>query len=79
MLDATRLSPITEKLAMEPAGRYQGVEKHSSGFKLLAAMGWKEGDGLVRTCKNKPVTAPQSTTSINGLGQALCRVRNGKG
>lgn len=28
--------------------RYQGVEKHSSGFKLLAAMGWKEGEGLVR-------------------------------
>lgn len=27
--------------------RYQGVEKHSSGFKLLAAMGWKEGQGLV--------------------------------
>ena len=28
--------------------RYQGVEKHSSGFKLLASMGWKEGEGLVR-------------------------------
>ncbi len=27
--------------------RYQGVEKHSSGFKLLSAMGWKEGEGLV--------------------------------
>ena len=27
--------------------RYQGVEKHSSGFKLLASMGWKEGEGLV--------------------------------
>lgn len=28
--------------------RYQGLEKHSSGFKLLSAMGWKEGEGLVR-------------------------------
>ncbi len=27
--------------------RYQGLEKHSSGFKLLSAMGWKEGEGLV--------------------------------
>ena len=31
--------------------RYQGVEKHSSGFKLLASMGWKEGEGLV-SCKS---------------------------
>lgn len=30
------------------AQRYQGVEKHSSGFRLLSAMGWKEGEGLVR-------------------------------
>jgi hypothetical protein len=29
--------------------RYQGLEKHSSGFKLLSAMGWKEGEGLVRS------------------------------
>ena len=29
--------------------RYQGVEKHSSGFKLLASMGWKEGEGLVKS------------------------------
>ncbi|KAK9821125.1 hypothetical protein WJX81_002607 [Elliptochloris bilobata] len=28
------------------AQRYQGVEKHSSGFRLLSAMGWKEGEGL---------------------------------
>lgn len=27
---------------------YQGVAKASTGFKLLEAMGWKEGDGLVR-------------------------------
>jgi hypothetical protein len=27
--------------------RYQGVDKASAGFKLLAAMGWKEGEGLV--------------------------------
>ncbi len=32
---------------MKDAPRYQGVEKHSSGFKLMAAMGWKEGEGLV--------------------------------
>ena len=28
--------------------RYEGVDKASAGFKLLRAMGWKEGDGLVR-------------------------------
>lgn len=29
-----------------PKQRYQGVDKQSSGYKLLAAMGWKEGEGL---------------------------------
>ena len=28
--------------------KYQGVDKESSGYKLLAAMGWQEGNGLVR-------------------------------
>ena len=28
--------------------KYQGVDKESSGYKLLAAMGWQEGSGLVR-------------------------------
>lgn len=37
---------ITAMLAKEDE-RYQGVQKHSSGFKLLASMGWKEGEGLV--------------------------------
>ncbi len=64
---------------MEPAGRYQGVEKHSSGFKLLAAMGWKEGEGLVSPVGDKPVTAPQSTTSTDEHQHALSRVQNGKG
>ena len=27
--------------------KYQGVDKESSGYKLLAAMGWQEGNGLV--------------------------------
>ena len=27
--------------------KYQGVDKESSGYKLLAAMGWQEGCGLV--------------------------------
>jgi len=26
--------------------RYQGVQKESAGYKLMAAMGWKEGEGL---------------------------------
>lgn len=25
---------------------YQGVQKESAGYKLLASMGWKEGEGL---------------------------------
>jgi Pin2-interacting protein X1 len=28
--------------------RYQGVDKQSAGYKLLASMGWSEGEGLVR-------------------------------
>ena len=27
---------------------FQGVDKESAGYKLLASMGWKEGEGLVR-------------------------------
>lgn len=27
---------------------FQGVNKTSCGYKLLAAMGWQEGEGLVR-------------------------------
>lgn len=26
---------------------YQGIEKDSMAYKLLASMGWKEGEGLV--------------------------------
>lgn len=26
---------------------YQGIEKDSTAYKLLASMGWKEGEGLV--------------------------------
>ena len=50
--------------------RYQGVEKHSSGFKLLASMGWKEGEGLVSS-------APGSTQTwlrpVYANGQYLSR------
>ncbi len=35
--------------ATAPVTRYQGVDKQSSGYKLLAAMGWKEGEGLGAT------------------------------
>ena len=30
------------------ASRFQGVHKQSTGYKMLAALGWKEGEGLVR-------------------------------
>ncbi len=33
--------------AMTQPIKYQGVDKQSSGYKLLAAMGWQEGSGLV--------------------------------
>jgi hypothetical protein len=36
--DAARLGPAL----------YNGVDKGSTAYKLLASMGWKEGDGLVR-------------------------------
>jgi hypothetical protein len=29
------------------ASRFQGVHKQSTGYKMLAALGWKEGEGLV--------------------------------
>lgn len=32
--------------------KYQGVDKQSSGYKLLAAMGWQEGSGLVSFARN---------------------------
>jgi G-patch domain len=27
---------------------YQGIERDSMAYRLLASMGWREGDGLVR-------------------------------
>lgn len=32
--------------AVSSVQRYQGVQKESAGYKLLASMGWKEGEGL---------------------------------
>lgn len=34
--------------AQQAAVRYQGVDKASFGYKLLANLGWREGEGLVR-------------------------------
>ncbi|KAG2496381.1 hypothetical protein HYH03_005609 [Edaphochlamys debaryana] len=31
---------------MAPTPLFQGVDKNSAGYKLLASMGWREGDGL---------------------------------
>eukprot|EP01023_Acetabularia_acetabulum_P066816 TRINITY_DN9077_c0_g1_i6.p1 TRINITY_DN9077_c0_g1~~TRINITY_DN9077_c0_g1_i6.p1 ORF type:complete len:510 (+),score=100.19 TRINITY_DN9077_c0_g1_i6:69-1598(+) len=31
---------------MSGVSRYQGVDKEGAGYKLLTALGWKEGDGL---------------------------------
>ena len=41
MAAAVAQQPVTA-----PVTRFQGVDKQSSGYKLLAAMGWKEGEGL---------------------------------
>jgi hypothetical protein len=57
--------------------RYQGVEKHSSGFKLLAAMGWKEGEGLVSVWKTSALLAdglPAATRS-----EVLSHIAGSKG
>lgn len=44
--------PATSDPGTAPAARapslYQGVDKGSAGYKLLHAMGWREGQGLVR-------------------------------
>ena len=29
-----------------PYERYQGVDKQSAGYRLMASMGWQEGEGL---------------------------------
>jgi hypothetical protein len=29
-----------------PQQRFQGVQKESAGYKLMSAMGWREGEGL---------------------------------
>jgi len=34
------------KIRIEMSVRYQGVQKESAGYRLLASMGWKEGEGL---------------------------------
>lgn len=31
-----------------PPVLFQGIDKGSFGYKLLAAQGWREGEGLVR-------------------------------
>jgi G-patch domain len=38
---------------------YQGIEKSSAAYKMLASMGWQEGDGLVRFLQ-VPVRAAQA-------------------
>lgn len=44
----------TMAAATEPHVLYQGVNKHSAGYKLLTSMGWKEGEGLVRARSPSP-------------------------
>ena len=41
--------PAAKEASAQQAGGplYQGVEKLSAGYKLMAAMGWREGEGLV--------------------------------
>ena len=46
---------MTENGAAKQNELYQGVHKASTAYKLLASMGWKEGQGLVRA-------ASQATT-----------------
>ena len=43
-----RLSLLHARAVMSGATRFQGVEKGSTAYKLLAKMGWEEGKGLVR-------------------------------
>lgn len=39
---------MEDSVALKIRDVYQGVEKVSAGYKMLAAMGWQEGEGLVR-------------------------------
>ena len=38
---------MAETVGIKLGDVFQGVEKVSMGYKLLAAMGWSEGEGLV--------------------------------
>lgn len=42
---------------------YQGVDKGSFGYKLLANLGWQEGQGLVRAMQQQPQRQQQCASS----------------
>jgi len=67
------------KMIAEKDERYQGVQKHSSGFKLLASMGWKEGEGLVG-CKLQTMhlSAPSLFCLASSQAMMHCRVQTDK-
>lgn len=50
---------------------YNGIDKGSTAFKLLASMGWKEGDGLVSAQPGLACggAAPDASTQFGHAGQ----------
>jgi G-patch domain len=49
------LSSASLLSATEFRNVYQGVERESMGYRMLASMGWNEGDGLACSCRLLPV------------------------
>lgn len=67
---------MADRSGLAPQMLYQGVQKESFGYKMLAAMGWQEGSGLVRFAVGAPLEGcPRWRRDRGALRTALgCRV-----
>jgi hypothetical protein len=53
---------------------YQGVDKASFGFKMLASLGWKEGQGLVRVLVSEDSAGSMGPAAVAGRARTRCSV-----